>query len=223
MYMNVYFISGLGADSRVFRNIILPEGNEIIHLDWIHPLKNESLASYAARLSEKIDTGNKFALVGLSMGGMIATEISKQFKERKLNEPSVTILLSSVPTPSHFPAHFKIAGYLGLYKVVPISLLKKASILNRLFSTDNLEDRNLLKEVIRDSDPYFIKWALGAMLTWRNERLPKNCVHIHGSKDRILPIDNTRPTHIIKNGRHLMLMERAGELNAIIAEAFAKV
>ena len=223
MYMNVYFISGLGADSRVFRNIILPEGNEIIHLDWIKPLKKESLASYASRLSEKIDTGKKFALIGLSMGGMIATEISKQLNERKIDEPTVTILLSSVPSHNHFPAHFKMAGYLRLYNVVPISLLKKASILNRFFSTDTLEDKTLLKEVIGDSDPYFIKWALGAILTWRNERLPKKCIHIHGSKDRILPIDKTQPTHIIKNGRHLMLLERAGELNAIIAEALAKV
>ncbi len=221
--MNVYFISGLGADSRVFRNIILPEGNEIIYLDWINPLKKESLASYAFRLSERIDTGQKFALVGLSMGGMIATEISKQLREKDLNEPAITILLSSVPSHKHFPFHFKIAGYLRLYKLVPVALLKKASILNRFFSTDTIDDRKLLEQVIRDSDPGFIKWAIEAILTWRNETSPQHCIHIHGSKDRILPIYKTSPTHIINNGKHLMIMERAGELNAIIAEAIGKV
>ena len=221
--MNVYFISGLGADSRVFRNITLPAGYEIIHLDWISPLQKESLASYSSRLSKTIDTGKKFALVGLSMGGMIASEISRQLKEKKLHEPAVTILLSSVPSHKHFPFYFKFAGYFRLYKLVPVTLLKKASILNRFFSTDTMEDRKLVEKFIRDSDPAFIKWAIEAILNWRNENLPQHFIHIHGSKDRILPIYKTKPTHIIKNGKHLMLMERAGELNFIIAEALSKI
>ena len=41
--MKVYFVSGLAADKRVFKHIILPVGFETVYLDWITPLKNESL------------------------------------------------------------------------------------------------------------------------------------------------------------------------------------
>ncbi|MBC7849623.1 MAG: hypothetical protein H7Y31_07800, partial [Chitinophagaceae bacterium] len=54
--MKVYFISGLAADRRVFKNIVLPDEHEIVHLDWITPLKGESLREYSQRLSSPIDS-----------------------------------------------------------------------------------------------------------------------------------------------------------------------
>jgi hypothetical protein len=38
-FMNVYFISGLAGDSRVFKHVRLPQGYEMVHLDWINPKK----------------------------------------------------------------------------------------------------------------------------------------------------------------------------------------
>jgi hypothetical protein len=40
--MKVYFISGLGADERVFQRLELP-GIEQVHLGWISPTKKKSL------------------------------------------------------------------------------------------------------------------------------------------------------------------------------------
>ena len=67
--MNVYFISGLGADRRAFEKINLPERFSIHHLDWIQHNQGESLNDYAKRLAATIDTTQPFAIVGLSMGG----------------------------------------------------------------------------------------------------------------------------------------------------------
>lgn len=53
--MKVYFISGLAADSRVFKHVVLPPGYEPIYIDWINPLTAESLQDYALRLAEKIN------------------------------------------------------------------------------------------------------------------------------------------------------------------------
>src|SRR6478752_103643 len=99
--MKVYFISGLAADSRVFHHIRLAEEHEMVHLQWIEPVVNETLGSYAERLAEKIDTAEPFALVGLSMGGMIAAEIAQTYK------PVSTILISSIPCSLHLPTYFK--------------------------------------------------------------------------------------------------------------------
>ncbi len=211
--MNVYFISGLAADCRVFKHIKLPAGFNTVYLDWIAPLKNESLQSYAYRMAEKIDTSQPFALAGLSMGGMIATEIANKFA------PATCILLSSVPTHHQMPGYFKWAFLLKLHRMVPIGLLQKVSILKRGLAPDSHEDRTLLKQVIKDSDPAFIRWAMHAILCWKNEIVPASLWQIHGDRDGILPIRFARPTHSVRGGNHLMIMSRAKELNAFLSEA----
>ena len=210
--MKVYCISGLAADSRVFKHIELPGQYEIIHLHWIDPLPLESLAAYAGRLAAKIDTTEPFGLLGLSMGGMMATEIAK------ISSPAFTILLSSVPVNSHLPFYFRWAYVLRLHKIVPAGFLKSASVVKRGFMPDTKEDKLVLKQVIRDSDPAFIKWAMHAILSWKNEEVPSPFYHIHGTKDEILPSKYTKPTHIIEGGNHLMVMSRAAELNQLLKE-----
>ena len=210
--MNVYFISGLAADERVFSHILLPDGCQPVHLNWIPAQEKESLQGYASRLSQKINASEPFAIIGLSMGGMVATEIAKKFN------PVATILLSSVPSHRHFPLRIKVSGALRLNRLLPVSFFKKASLIKRFFTTEATADKALLEQVIRDSDPVFISWALGAILEWRNEALPKNYFHIHGNRDEIFPMTKTKPTHIIKGGTHLMVLSKANEINVILRE-----
>lgn len=208
--MKVYFISGLAADRRVFKNIHLPVGYEPVFLDWIRPMKNESMKMYAFRLAEKINRNEKFILLGLSMGGMIASEIAKKFK------PVATILISSASSHKQFPVRFKVAYFLRLHKVIPVRVFKSASIVKRIFTTESAADKTVLREIIKDSDPVFIRWALGAILQWKNEELPEPLWHIHGSNDEVLPYRPTVPTHVIDQGTHLMIMSKAAELNKLL-------
>ena len=210
--MKVYFICGLAADSRVFKHIELPVGYEQVCLEWIRPEKDEPLASYALRLAADINLNEPFALVGLSMGGMIAVEIAKQFK------PETTILISSIPTAQHLPKYYRLASRLHLHQLIPITAIQKASILKRAFTTETTEDKQMLKDMIRKSDPAFIRWAMQAVLTWDNTEVPEKLVQIHGGRDAILPGRYTKPTHIINSGGHLMIMNRAGEINKILGE-----
>ncbi|HYF31303.1 MAG TPA: alpha/beta hydrolase [Chitinophagaceae bacterium] len=210
--MKVYFIAGLGADCRVFRHIRLPEGFEAVHLDWIKPLKGESLHEYGMRLAERIDTSEPFAMVGLSMGGMLSIEIAKQ------HHPIVTILISSVPCSRHLPGYFKVAGKLKLHRIVPVSLLKKASIIKRFFTAEKDEDKKLLRQLIDETDPAFVSWALDAVVKWQCEAFDGHYIQIHGRKDFILPIRFTKPTHVITSAGHLMVMTKAPEINRIITE-----
>jgi pimeloyl-ACP methyl ester carboxylesterase len=210
--MKIYFISGLAADKRVFKYIQVPFDYEIVHLDWIEPMKNESLSSYSLRLAEKIDTSESFALVGLSMGGMIASEIAHHFK------PVHTILISSVPSSGQLPIYFKWAAKINLHKLLPVSMVKSAAIMKRLFTAETAEDKTILKQIIRESDPNFIRWAMDAILKWKNIEPPASYIHIHGSRDELLPIRYTRPTHSINKGGHLMVLNHSGEINNILCE-----
>lgn len=213
--MKAYFISGMAADERVFKYVRLPEGYEIVHLTWITPQKDESLPSYALRMAERIDTSQPFILVGLSFGGMLVTEIAKRFP------PVKTILIASIPLSTHLPGYFRVAAILRLHKVIPIGLVKTAARLKRFITNEKSEDKKLLWEIIRSSDPAFIRWSMEAILKWKNEEMPQLVLHIHGTRDEILPARYTKPTHIIPKAGHLMVMTRPDEVNTILYNALA--
>jgi len=215
--MKVYFISGLAADKRVFKYIELPAGCEVVHLEWITPQKDDNLASYALRLAEKINKNEPFALLGLSFGGMLATEIAKQYN------PVVTIIISSVPVASQLPGYFRMAGKMGLHKLVPVSLLKSSAATKRFFTRENNADKKLLWEIINESDEGLIRWSIDAILNWQNETIPQPIWHIHGTRDEILPVKFTHPTHIIQKEGHMMIMTCPQIVNGIIEQALATV
>jgi pimeloyl-ACP methyl ester carboxylesterase len=214
--MKAYFISGLAADQRVFNHIRLPKGFEAIYLTWISPQHEETLQHYALRLAKSINTNEPFILIGLSFGGMLATEIAKQLK------PLCTILISSIPVSDHLPGYFKAAGRMGLHKMVPVSLVKSAAATKRFLTHESATDKKLLWKIIDESDPRIIRWGMDAILKWDNKELPKTFWHIHGSKDEVLPIKYTKPTHIINGGGHMMIMEHADEVNKILGEVLEK-
>ena len=66
---------GLAASPEIFENITLnKEIYELHYLKWIRPLaKEETIANYAMRLSEKINHKNVI-LVGVSFGGIMVQE-----------------------------------------------------------------------------------------------------------------------------------------------------
>lgn len=208
--MKTYFISGMAADSRVFCHIRLPQGYEAVHLEWIKPEKNESLAAYALRLAQRIDTSEPFVLIGLSFGGMLASEIAKQYK------PVMTILISSIPISSHLPGYFKVAAKLRLHRMVPVSLLKTAASMKRLFTRETNADKRLILQAIRESDASLIRWSMDAILKWKNDQAPAPCCHIHGTRDELLPIRYTNPTHAIKKGGHMLVLTDARMVNDIL-------
>ncbi|WP_316788941.1 alpha/beta hydrolase [Pedobacter frigoris] len=208
----IYFISGLGADSRVFRKMKFPE-YKLIYLDWIPPLEKESLADYALRLGSGIDHTQPFYLIGLSLGGMIATEIS-----RKLN-PLHTFLISSAPTYLQLPWYFRLAGNLRLQKILTTGLIKQSKFLPAgLLGGKTPEEKTLLKTLIRETDPLFMKWALTAILEWRNTEKPMNLTHLHGTADRTIPIRYTSPDLIVKGGGHFMVYADAAKVTELINE-----
>lgn len=90
--------------------------------------------------------------------------------------------------------------------------------MKRLFTSETREDKRVLYNVIKDSDPGFVRWAMNAVLTWNSQEPPESYVHIHGTRDEILPIRFTKPTHIIKGAGHMMVMNRATEINKILSD-----
>src|SRR6188474_3274769 len=98
----IYLLSGLGADKRVF-DFVDFSGFNVNHIDWIEPQDNESLERYASRLLEQIKTPRP-SLIGVSFGGMVAVEIAKLMETNKI------IIVSSAKTKLDIPIHFRMVG-----------------------------------------------------------------------------------------------------------------
>ncbi|MFD2286837.1 alpha/beta hydrolase [Pedobacter petrophilus] len=210
--MNAYFISGLGADKRIFTKIKLHEHINVIHVDWIPPYQNETLPNYAKRLSAIINTNQPYILVGVSFGGMIAVEISKILK------PLLTIAISSTIVSSELPFLYRLAGSLGLIKIIPSALIKSSNRFsqNLFFGTKTMEEKRLLTKIINDTQPAFLKWAIGSILTWQNTIRPDNLVLIHGTSDRILYSRAAKVDYTIDKGTHFMVYQNAEEISELI-------
>lgn len=208
--MDVYFISGLGADERAFQRVRLPERFTVRHLAWKVPGAKEPMNAYARRMAADIDTARPFCLVGLSFGGMIAVEMNTFLK------PVRTILLSSDYTRKHLPLYVQWIGRTRLHRVVPPSWLKRLPAgAHWFFGTRTAAEKNLLNQFLHDADERFLGWAINAVLTWKNKALPPRCIRIHGDCDKVLPRYRGADA-IIKGGGHFMVLTKAGEISSLL-------
>jgi pimeloyl-ACP methyl ester carboxylesterase len=215
--LKIYFIPGIGADYRLFLHLRLPEGYEPAYIHWIPPIKKERLSDYAYRLTQQIDTTEPFVLAGLSLGGIMAVEIAKRI-------PTVsTILISSVPVSGDLPRLYRIAGALQLGRLIPASLLKLAAIIKHSIWMRSAAGRRLMRQVIRAGDDRFIRWAMSAVLKWRNTIIPQPLYHIHGGRDEVFPIRLTTPTHIYPKGDHMFLISHPEAVNNFLHEILTPI
>lgn len=205
----VYFISGLGADKRAFSFLDLSFCDPIF-INWIPPLKNESLQHYAIRLKDQI-TEPEAAIVGVSFGGMLATEIAK-------SDPSVkAIIISSNKIKKEFPKILLTGKYIPAYKWMPASFLKKGSLFRKLFFGPKVtKQKEVFNAILNDTDYTFTKWAIQSILQWNNSIIPENIIHIHGTADKLLPFKLVKEDYTIAGGSHLMIMNNHQEISALL-------
>ena len=209
--MTIYFLSGLGANYSAFKYLTFPENVKTVFIDWLLPSKNETLREYAQRIAEKINSTEPFILVGLSFGGMLATEVME------FVQPQKTILISSAARRQELPAYYKLAGTLGFNKLFPAAAIKKGNVLiNWLMGVSAIKDKALVQEILAASNPEFSKWAINEIINWKRVVSPENIIRIHGNKDKVLPILNFKPHHLIDNGGHFMIANRADEISKIL-------
>ena len=98
-----------------------------------------------------------------------------------------------------------------------------SSFIKRFFTVEKNEDKKLLRQLIYDTDPAFIRWALNAILHWDCKDFNGHYIHIHGSTDMILPIRFAKPTHVIAKAGHMMVLTKAGEINGILQETLSGI
>jgi len=211
--MNVYFLSGLGADERAFDKLSLPDNWKVIHIPWPAINDTETLVSYAQKIASYINTAEKFVLVGLSFGGIMAVELNKIIK------PILIVIISSISTAYEMPFSFKIVAATKLNKLVPSVLLNKVYPFTYwYFTVKTKEEKLLLKQIVHDTATSFLRWAINEIIHWENTRRPENLFHIQGNMDRIFPYTKTKADILIKDGGHFMVYSHAKEISNLLVE-----
>ncbi|WP_346236811.1 alpha/beta fold hydrolase [Niabella insulamsoli] len=215
---NIYCIPGFGADEKIFANLRIDHA-QLIFLNWLKPTPKESYQDYVRRMAAKI-TDDEPIIIGVSFGGMVALEIAKIRPVKQI------FLVSSIKNTNELPRKWKLIGRLKLNKIFPI---KRIQANERFFATANKrlgamtkEEQDFANHYRRIIDKDYMIWALNQILNWRNTDCPENTIHIHGDADLIFPIKPLTPTHVIKGGTHMMIMNRADEISTIINEALQK-
>ncbi|MFD0749472.1 alpha/beta hydrolase [Mucilaginibacter calamicampi] len=207
----IFLIAGMGADTRIYNNIELPDEDEVIPVDWINPDISDTLTTYAQKLIKQYNITYNSIVIGNSLGGMIAIEIAKLIPLNKV------ILISSIKTIDEAPGYFSFFKMLPLYKIIPGKIYTRMGVTIRpIFGGMSPQQLWLFKDMLSKSSPKFLKWAMGAVLKWKNTTVPPNVYHIIGDKDRVFNYKRIKNTTLVKGGTHIMIFDKAKEINKIL-------
>ncbi len=209
----IYLIPGQGSDERIFSKLTFPESYELVHIDYLIPHESETLKEYAERLSGQIEEEDHFVLVGVSLGGMIATEIA-EFKN-----PEQVIIISSAKNSEELPDRYTLQQELPFYKLVGPKLSKSgAKVLQTIVEPDSKNEKELFQSMLDEKDPVFLKRTIEMIINWEKTTYSEDIIHIHGNKDRTLPIRNVKYTHLIEEGSHMMTLTQPDEISQLLTE-----
>ena len=191
--MNFYLLPGMGADSSMygdgFRKI-----DKLTLVDWPEYANEKSLSEVAKKVIRLYQVREGDIVGGSSLGGMIAAEISKYVKLKKI------FLIGSSLMPENINPLLRKAA--SSVDAAPVCTLQKIAESAAVFSFGNI--RKVIK-MFSKADEFFMKAMCCAICEWDGCPVPQSSVYkIHGKKDRI--IFPEKDSAIIENAGHMIAM-----------------
>jgi len=80
------------------------------------------------------------------------------------------------------------------------------------------EMKTIVYDYVKKTDPAFIRWSLNIILTWEQKDRLKEIIHIHGTNDHLLPSRFVKADHKVQKGGHLMVFNKAAEINLLLQQ-----
>ncbi len=214
--MDVHLIPGLGTDHRLFGRIELP-GHRMIARDWPTMPHGSTLADYASTLAATVDRERLHALVGVSMGGMVVQEMAA------LTGPARVVIISSWKGPHEMPASIRMLRGIHPERLVSRALVQRIKPFVRWqMGATAPGDIALLDAWLDMPDIERLRVQVDAVLRWNGPAVPvEGLVHLHGDRDRLMPLGPIRGAVVVKGGGHLMVHTLAPTISALVQRALA--
>lgn len=209
----VYLFPGQGSDARLFSKIKLDSSFVLIPIIYTEPEKGASLTSFAKTISKQIDTNGTYCFIGVSMGGMICSELTDYLN------PSKVIIISSAKSNTELPFRYRFQKVIPIYKLVPKGLVKEgAQVLQPLVEPDRNANKEVFKSMLASKSSTYYKRTVSMIIEW--DRVEKNAkiIQIHGTNDHTIPIRNVQANYTLTGGSHMMTLTRGEELNTLLLE-----
>lgn len=212
----LYLMAGHGSDIRIFSKINFPENVDTVHLHFIDPKRMESMKDYAIRMSQKIDTTQPFSIIGVSLGGMLASEMTSFLN------PENVIIISSAAGRSELPVRYKMMRNFEIYRIFSGEFYHfMAKTAQLLFEPDRKKEGDIFDAMLKDKKPEFLKAGIHMIVNWEGEYESNGKIfHIHGAKDHTLPIRKTCSDMIVEKGSHMMTLTNPKPIEELLGLIF---
>ncbi len=193
---------GMAAAPSIYENIKLPQEQfDVFHIEWIIPVKDETLSQYCRRLLEEVQH-ERPVLIGVSFGGIIVQEMARLIEVRQV------IIISSIKSTKEFPRRMKFAKWSGVYKMLPTSLVEYSHLLLKYNFGIAAKKIDLYHQYLSVKNQKYLDWALDAIIQWKQDEPMEGIIHIHGDRDPVFPIKYIDNCIVIKGGTHIVVINR---------------
>jgi len=203
----------MGTDKRIFEELNFHHKSiSKKTIEWESFENCNSLEEYAKKLIPQVDTSQPFILVGVSMGGMLAMEMSE------IIHPERMILISSAKSHEELPLKYKMGRYIPLHRLTSDKLLAILSKSDMPFKDVwNTKDVALYQSMLHTCGADFLTWQMDVIANWQFTKTSNISVfHIHGTDDNILPYRKVKSDVSIETGTHKMIVNYRNELVFLI-------
>jgi len=209
--MDIHLIPGLGSDHRIFDGL-LPDSPDRHAHDWPRMAKGSRLRHFAEALCERIDMSRPHALIGMSMGGMVVQEMAS------ISDPSHVIIISSWKGPHEMPPPIRLLR--GRH---PERLLNKRFLQHSLplvrwqMGVEEPESAALFDGFLAVHTIEQLKVQVNACLEWEGPAVPiPGLVHIHGDRDRLMPVEFIQGAQVVHGGTHFMVYDKGPRISGLV-------
>jgi pimeloyl-ACP methyl ester carboxylesterase len=210
----LFVLPGIGGDERLFdaqRAV-----RDIRTIAWIpHAHRRETMMQYAHRLAARLHIDAPFDLGGSSFGGMVALELARYLA------PENVFLFGSCRSPRSIAPSLRALRWVT--PVLPDRLLHPPASLRRpvawWFGATTAAHAQLFADMLASTPIEFLRWASNAVASWKGvAELPMPIHHVHGERDRLIPVRRVHADRVIVGAGHLLNVTHAREVNAFIAD-----
>ncbi len=197
----IFVLPGMGADRSMYSAPSWQGLPGACFLDWPEHRGEKSIGAIADRLIEENAIIEGSAMIGTSLGGVVAGEIANRVHLRGL------ALVSSAVHPR------EISGLLSvlhpLAQLAPIDFIQAAAG----------KVPHELAGMFARSQASFVRAACGAIFEWRGlDGSRIRPLRIHGSHDRVVP--PPADANLMLDGGHLIAMSHADACVRFLTEHF---